>query len=56
MTERRSRIAAAGQLQLLTPLAVAWFLAAAGLTAIGVQSSIPLEQLFLDPASLTGAP
>lgn len=56
MSERRSRFGAAAQVRLLTPLAVAWMIGAGLLTATGVQRSVPLEQLFLDPANLTGAP
>ena len=56
MRDRRARFAIAGQLRLLTPLALAWTLAVGGLTAIGVQDAVPAEHLFLDPAALAGAP
>ncbi len=56
MTERRSRIDMGEQLGLFWPLLVAWLAAVALLVVAGAQSSVPLENLFLDPAHLAGAP
>lgn len=56
MLERRADVQARHQGRLLIPLLVAWAAGAAGLTALGVQRSVPLEHLFLDPATVAGAP
>ena len=56
MTERRRGIPLPRQARLLAPLAVAWLVSLLVLAALGIQRSIPLEQLFLDPATVAGAP
>lgn len=41
---------------MLGPLLVAWLASLGLLGIVGVQRSVPLEQLFLDPTSVAGAP
>jgi hypothetical protein len=54
--ERRRGFTLRQQLGLVTPLIVAWSIASIGLAAAGIQNSVPLEQLFLDPSYLANAP
>jgi hypothetical protein len=56
MSERRRAMALRRQLRHTSPLLIAWSLGALVLLAVGVQDSASVEELFLDPAHITGAP
>ncbi len=56
MSERRRAMAIRRQFRHLSPLIIAWALGALVLLGVGVQDSASVEELFLDPAHLTGTP
>lgn len=56
MAERRRRRALHQQVPSATPLLAAWVVAASALAMVANQRSVPVEQLFLDAAFLTGEP
>lgn len=56
MAERRRRRALGDQLPSLTPLLAAWVIAGSLLAGVAHQRSVAVEQLFLDPAFLSGRP
>lgn len=56
MAERRRRRALRDQIPSLTPLLAMWALGASVLGVVYAQRSVALEQLFLDPAYLSGEP
>jgi len=56
MAERRRRRALRDQVPSLTPLLAVWVLGGSVLALVAAQRSVSLEQLFLDPAYLSGEP
>lgn len=56
MSDRRRRRALRDQLPSLTPLLAMWAIGGSVLAVVGAQRSVALEQLFLDPAYLSGEP
>lgn len=56
MADRRQRPSVGWQLADLLPLAIVWAVAIAVVTVAGLQRSVPVSELFLDPASVAGVP
>jgi hypothetical protein len=56
MAERRRRRALGDQIPSATPLLAAWVVALSALAMIANQRTVAVEQLFLDPAFLSGRP
>ena len=54
MSDRRAPISLSLQLQHAMPLAVVWAIGLAALWLATAQDTVPLEKLFLDPATLAG--
>lgn len=56
MSERRRPIPLRRQARLTIPLAATWTFGIVALTVAATQDVVPVEQLFLDPAAVNGAP
>lgn len=56
MVERRRALVVRRQAANVWPLAFVWTLGLVTLTLVGVQNTASVEELFLDPAHITGAP
>jgi hypothetical protein len=56
MADRRQRPSVGWQIADLLPLAMVWAVAIAAVAVAGLQRSVPVSELFLDPASVAGVP